>query len=128
MHRNIYLALGFLFVAVAVLGFILPVLPGTPFLLLAAWCFSRSSEKWHRWLLESDLFGPVIQNWEENRCISLRTKIVAITSMLAVGGTSIVLGVDDLRLRLLAVMLITAGAVTVLSIRTCESKKLSTKA
>jgi uncharacterized membrane protein YbaN (DUF454 family) len=122
VHRNIYLSLGFLFVALAGLGFILPVLPGTPFLLLAAWCFARSSEKWHRWLLESELFGPVIQNWEESRCISLRTKIVAITSMLAVGGTSIVLGVDDLRLRVLAVILITAGAVTVLSIRTCESK------
>ena len=122
MHRHVYLLLGFVFVAVAGLGFILPVLPGTPFLLLAAWCFSRSSEKWHRWLLESELFGPIIRNWEENRCISRRTKIVAITSMLLVGVTSIFLGVDDLRLRLLAVALITAGAVTVLSIRTCESQ------
>ncbi len=122
MHRHVYLLLGFVFVAVAGLGFILPVLPGTPFLLLAAWCFSRSSEKWHRWLLESELFGPIIQNWEENRCISLRTKIVAITSMLLVGGASIFLGVDDPRLRLLAVLLITAGAVTVLSIKTCESR------
>ncbi|MGV0033755.1 MAG: DUF454 family protein [Candidatus Azotimanducaceae bacterium WSBS_2022_MAG_OTU7] len=80
------------------------------------------SKKWHRWLLDSELFGPVIQNREENRCISLRTKIAAITSMLLAGGTSIFLGVDDLRLRVLAVILICTGAVTVLSIKTCDSR------
>lgn len=120
MHKNIYLLLGFLFLVVAGIGFILPVLPGTPFVLLAAWCFARSSEKWHQWLLKNEIFGPLIQNWEENRCISIRTKIVAIGSMLMVGGSSIVFGVDELWLRGLVAILITAGAVAVLSIRTCE--------
>lgn len=120
MHKNIYLLLGFLFLVVAGIGFILPVLPGTPFVLLAAWCFARSSEKWHQWLLRSELFGPVIQNWEENRCITIRTKIFAIASMLLVGVSSIVFGVDALWLRGLVAILITVGAVTVLSIRTCE--------
>lgn len=121
MHKNIYILLGFLFVALAGVGFILPVLPGTPFLLLAAWCFARSSEKWHQWLLESDLFGTVIQNWEKNHCISLRTKIVAMVSMLLVGGVSIIFGVDQPWLRGLAAILIAAGAVTVLSIKTCKT-------
>lgn len=120
MHKNLYLILGFLFLVVAGIGFILPVLPGTPFVLLAAWCFARSSEKWHQWLLQNEIFGPLIQNWEENRCISIRTKIVAIGSMLMVGGSSIVFGVDELWLRGLVAILITAGAVAVLSIRTCE--------
>lgn len=120
MHKNLYLILGFLFLVVAGIGFILPVLPGTPFVLLAAWCFARSSEKWHQWLLKNEIFGPLIQNWEENRCISIRTKIVAIGSMLMVGGSSIVFGVDELWLRGLVAILITAGAVAVLSIRTCE--------
>ncbi len=120
MHKNIYLLMGFLLLALAGLGFILPVLPGTPFLLLAAWCFARSSEKWHQWLLNNELFGPVIRNWEENRCISLRSKIVALVSMLVVGGASIVFGVDDLWLRGLAVILIATGTVTVLSIKTCH--------
>jgi uncharacterized membrane protein YbaN (DUF454 family) len=114
--------LGFLFVALAGLGFILPVLPGTPFLLLAAWCFARSSEKWHQWLLDSEFFGPVIQSWEKNHCISLRTKIVAMISMLLVGGASIAFGVDELWLKGLAAILIATGTVTVLSIKTCESK------
>ena len=120
MHKNLYILLGFFFVSLAGLGFVLPVLPGTPFLLLAAWCFARSSEKWHQWLLQSELFGPVIQNWEENRCISLRAKITALLSMFLVGGASIVFGVDDPWLRALAVLLILIGTLTVLSIKTCD--------
>lgn len=119
VNKKIFLLFGFIFVGVAGLGFILPVLPGTPFLLLAAWCFARSSERWHQWLLNSALFGPVIRNWEENRCISLRTKTVAISSMLVVGGASIIFGVNEPMLKLLAAGLITVGAVTVLSINTC---------
>lgn len=106
------------------LGFVLPVLPGTPFLLAAAWCFARSSEKWHQWLLASDLFGPIIRNWEENRCISRRTKAVAISSMLLVGGASIVFGVDSNWLRALAFVLISIGSYVVLSTKTCDQEAL----
>lgn len=120
MHRQLYLVAGFLLVGVAALGFVLPVLPGTPFLLLAAWCFARSSERWHQWLLNSELFGPVIRNWEENRCISRKTKVVAIGSMLVVGGTSVFLALDNNWLRGAAVILLIIGGATVLSIPTCN--------
>lgn len=121
MSRGVYILLGFLSLGIATLGFLLPVLPGTPFLLLAAWCFARSSEKWHQWLLATELFGPIIRNWEENRCISLRTKVVAISSMLLVGGTSIFVAVEALWLQIAAATLMAAGAVVVLSIRTCDA-------
>lgn len=118
--RIAYITFGFVFLGLAGLGFVLPVLPGTPFLLAAAWCFARSSERWHAWLLASDLFGPIIRNWETNRCISRRTKIVAIASMLLVGSSSIVFGVDGVRPRVAAGLLITLGAITVLVIPTCR--------
>ena len=124
MKRGIYLALGFFFVGLAGLGFILPVLPGTPFLLVAAWCFARSSERWHQWLLSSDLFGPVIRNWEENRCISLRTKFVAIGSMLLVGGSSVFFAIEDNVYRGIAMSLMAVGMISVLSIRTCPGADL----
>lgn len=120
MSTGFYKFLGFLLVGLAALGFVLPVLPGTPFLLGAAWCFARSSEKWHRWLLESDLFGPVIRNWEERRCISLRTKIVALSSMVLVGGTSVIFGVEVTWLRVVAIILMAVGSVAVLSLETCQ--------
>lgn len=114
-----YKPLGFVFLALGLLGIPLPILPSTPFILLAAWFFARSSEKWHNWLLSSELFGPMIHNWEESRCISCRTKVVAMVSMLLAGGVSIGFAVEDIRLRVLALVLLGIGSATVLSIKTC---------
>lgn len=124
MRQTAYKSLGLLFLGLAFLGVMLPVIPATPFLLLAAWFFARSSEKWHRWLLRSELFGPIIYNWEAGRCISCRTKIVSIVLMLGMGGTSILFAVDDIRIRLAALTLMAVGCVTLLSIKTCPESSL----
>lgn len=79
---------GFLFVALAALGAVLPVLPTTPFLLLAAACFARSSPRFYDWLLRNKLFGPLIREWRATRSIPLRAKGVAIVMIAAVGGSS----------------------------------------
>ena len=120
MKKTLYKPLGFLFLGLAGLGIILPILPGTPFLLLSAWFFARSSEKWHRRLLNSELFGPLIRNWEERHCISRRTKAVALTSMMVAGGASLIFGVEETRLRILGLLLMAVGSATVLSIKTCQ--------
>ena len=120
MRRAIYKPLGLFFLALAILGVVLPGLPTTPFLILAAWLFARSSEKWHRRLLDSKLFGPLLRDWEQQRCISLRTKIVALVSMLVAGGVSVTFAMQDPVLRLAAVGFMALGCATVLSIRTCR--------
>ena len=122
MPKTVYQLLGFLALGLAVAGFILPLLPGTPFVLLAAWCFARSSEKWHQRLLASELFGPVIRNWERDRSVSLKTKLVAISSMVVVGGASITFGMSDSWLRLVTALLMCTGAAVVLSLRTTEEQ------
>lgn len=120
MRRAIYKPLGLFFLALAILGVLLPGLPTTPFLILAAWFFARSSEKWHRRLLDSELFGPLLRNWEQRRCISLRTKIVALVSMLVGGGASVTFVIQDPVLRLATVGFMALGCATVLLIRTCR--------
>lgn len=120
MRRSVYKPLGFLFLGLAIIGVVLPILPTTPFLLLAAWFFARSSEKWHSRLLASELFGPMIRNWEENRCISRRTKLVAMISMLVAGSFSILFAVEQTWLKLLGLGLVTMGATVVLRIKTCD--------
>ncbi len=119
MKRTVYKPLGLLFLGLASLGVVIPGLPTTPFLLLAAWFFARSSEKWHRRLLESELFGPLLRNWEQHRCISLRAKIVALLSMLVAGGASVALAIQDPLVRLVVAGFMAVGCATVLSIRTC---------
>ncbi|MGD8325614.1 MAG: YbaN family protein [Sphingomonadales bacterium] len=81
--RPVFFTLGLFFVAIGGLGVILPVLPTTPFMLLALWCFARSSKTFHDWLFHHRLFGPPLQRWESYRVIPLGAKIFALTSMTA---------------------------------------------
>jgi uncharacterized membrane protein YbaN (DUF454 family) len=124
VKKPVYKLLGLLFLLLGVIGIVLPVLPTTPFVLLAAWCFAQSSQKWHAKLLESELFGPMISNWETNRCISLRTKIVALTTMGLVGVASIVFAIHEPLLKIVTALLLGVGATTLLLIKTCPDCKL----
>jgi uncharacterized membrane protein YbaN (DUF454 family) len=120
VKKTLYKPLGFLFLGLAILGILLPILPGTPFLLLSAWFFARSSKKWHQRLLASELFGPLILNWEQHRCISRRTKLVALVSMAVAGGASVIFGVDSITLKVVGLSLMGVGTATLLSIKTCQ--------
>jgi uncharacterized protein len=88
--RACFAAAGFVFLALGVIGIFVPLVPTTPFVLLAAACFLRSSPRLHAWLLGTRLFGPLIKEWEEHRSIPYRTKIFAIVMMVASFGASIV--------------------------------------
>ena len=72
---------GILSVLLGFVGVFLPVLPTTPFILLAAWCFLKSSEKAHLWIYRQPLFGKAIKNWEVHRSISRQNKILAILTI-----------------------------------------------
>ncbi len=68
--------------AVGFVGIFVPLLPTTPFVLLAAVCYSRGSERFHTWLLEHERFGPMIRAWREHRAIGVRAKIAAVTAVV----------------------------------------------
>lgn len=80
--KLLYLILGWLFLAIAILGIPLPILPTTPFLLLSAYFFSQSSEKLHQWLLHTKYLGPMITNWERYGVIRLRAKILSVALII----------------------------------------------
>ena len=77
MKRTVYLLLGHLFLILGVAGAFLPVLPTTPFLLLSAFLYSKSSPKIHRWLTEHKIIGKPIREWEESGVIRPWAKILA---------------------------------------------------
>ena len=81
--RWLYLLLGWTFFGIGVAGIVLPVVPATPFMLLALWAFSKSSPRLEAWLLGHRLFGAGLRAWKAHRVIPLRGKIVAWTSMIA---------------------------------------------
>lgn len=90
LSRALLLAAGTLFVGLGVLGMFLPLLPTTPFLLLAAWCFARSSRKFYDRLLNNRLSGPYIKNYRDGAGISRRRKVLTLALLwLTIGSTSL---------------------------------------
>ncbi|MEW6517620.1 MAG: YbaN family protein [candidate division FCPU426 bacterium] len=82
--RWVYLLAGWICLLLGFIGIWVPLLPTTPFVLLAAFCFSRGSVRLHRWLRETRLFGPVIRDWEACRGIRTSAKIKATIMIVAV--------------------------------------------
>jgi uncharacterized protein len=82
VRRWPWLLLAYLCLALAVLGVLLPVLPTTPFVLVAAWAAARGSRRLHDWLQAHRLFGPMIRDWQREGAVSRRAKQVALISML----------------------------------------------
>jgi uncharacterized protein len=75
--------IGLIAVVLAILGVFLPLLPTTPFLLLASACFARGSERLHGWLLNNKLFGTALRDFEQGKGMPLKAKIVAVTLLWA---------------------------------------------
>ena len=109
LRQALLIAAGTLCVVLAVFGIVLPVLPTTPFLLLAAICYERSSPRFHNWLLTNRWFGSYIKNYREGRGIPLQQKVIT----LGILWITIVFGVVFMELNWWASLLLFAVAVGV---------------
>lgn len=78
----LFFVLGLICVGLGFIGAVIPGLPTTVFLIMAVWCFSRSSEKFKTWLMDHPRFGPALQAWHATKSIPRTAKIAAVTSML----------------------------------------------
>ncbi|WP_332688557.1 YbaN family protein [Bosea sp. (in: a-proteobacteria)] len=81
-RRPLYFAAGWVLTALGVIGLILPLMPGTIFLIAAAWCFSRSSPRFEAWLIGHPRLGPQVLAWRRTGSIARKTKYIACGSML----------------------------------------------
>lgn len=92
MIRALWLAGGLVSLALGAMGVFLPLVPTVPFMLLAALCFARSSERLHAWLLSHPTFGLPIADWQERGAISARAKRLATVAVAATFAISVALG------------------------------------
>ncbi|MGD8203394.1 DUF454 family protein [Pantoea sp. FN0305] len=89
MQRIILLIIGWLAIVLGTLGVVLPLLPTTPFILLAAWCFARSSPRFHQWLLYRSWFGVYLRHWQQYRALPPGVKPRAIVLIICTFAISI---------------------------------------
>lgn len=113
--QAVYLIIGTLALVLGAIGLFLPVLPTTPFVILAAACYLRSSKRMHAWILRSELFGETIENFQAGRGLKRDTKIRALVLMWATISISAFFFVDQLIFR--GAMFLVAAGVTVYLLR-----------
>ena len=111
------MAAGFLFFGLGVVGVFVPLLPTTPFLLLAAACFARSSERFYRWLLGNRWFGAYVRNYREGRGVPAKVKIFSIALLWIAISSSAAFVVSNLVVRIVLVVIAVGVTVHIVSIR-----------
>ena len=103
IQKNLFVILGWLFTLLGAIGVILPILPTTPFLIVALVFFSKSSPKFHHMLLNNAWFGPTLKQWEEQKTLSRKTKYKAIFLIVVTFAISVAIIKDKIHLQLLLV-------------------------
>ena len=118
--RTLLIIAGTLLVGLGIIGILVPVLPTTPFLLLAAACYARSSQRFYHWLLNNKWFGNYIKNYIQRKGVPLKVKILAITWLWITIGFSVVFAVEVFLVRLILILIAIGVSIHIFSIRTLK--------
>jgi len=116
--RAILIIIGTASLAVGIVGVFVPILPTTPFLLLSAACYIRSSKRFHNWLIYNRLFGDYIRNYIDQKGVSLRVKVLTLALLWTTIACSAALATDTLWVRIVLVLIAIGVTAHILSLRT----------
>ena len=118
--RILLIITGTLFVGLGIIGIFIPVLPTTPFLLLAAACYARSSRKLYEWLLNNRWFGDYIRNYLQGKGFPKKVKFLTITLLWITIGFSVAFAVQSFYVRLILILIAIGVSIHILTIRTSK--------
>lgn len=116
--KYIFISLGFFFVGLGILGIFIPLLPTTVFLLIAAYFFAKSSEKYYHWLLTNKYFGKFIRDYREGKGIPLKTKTITLTILWATILYSVFFVTEVFWVRILLILIAIGVSWHLLSLKT----------
>ncbi len=117
LRRLALILAGNFFVALGIIGIFLPLLPTTPFLLLAAACYFRSSEKFYYWLMNNRWMGNYVKNYREKKKLPLKVKVLSLSFLWLTIGYSVFFVVNIFLLRVILVLIAIGVTIHILSIR-----------
>ena len=113
---------GSFFLGLGIIGIVIPLLPTTPFLLLAAACYARSSKRFYNWLLNNKLFGSYIRNYREGKGVPLKVKLLSIFFLWLTIGISMYVFVNLLLVRIILIVIAIGVTIHILTIKTLKEK------
>ncbi|MFP4249772.1 MAG: YbaN family protein [Armatimonadota bacterium] len=114
------IAAGSVCVAVGAIGIVVPLLPTTPFLLLAAACYVRSSPRFYRWLIGNRVLGAYVRDYLSGAGIPVRTKVFTIAMLWIVIGSSVIFAVDHTAIRALLLLIAVAVSAHIIAVPTAR--------
>ncbi len=120
VRKVIFVAFGFLSLALAILGIFLPVLPTTPFLLLSAYLFAKSSPKMHSWLLSTKYFGKIIKDYQTKKGVAFGLKVFALIFLWTTILTTIVFFLSPWFLDLILILVASLVSYHILKLKTLK--------
>ena len=121
LKKKLYIAFGFLAVALAIIGVFIPGLPTVPFLLVALFCFERSSKKYHDMIINNKYFGPVLQDYYSGKGLTSSIKIKAIL-FLSCGMIFSIYKIQNLHTRIALAVVWLAVAIHIILLKTIKTK------
>lgn len=119
--RSVYVVLGLLFLAIGIVGYVVPGLPGTMFLLVAAWLFSMSNPRLYQWMMTNRWFGATLRDYRAGMGIPRRIKVVAVSAIVVSVTISVIFSIDARWMQLGLVALGLYGIYFILSRPTTET-------
>lgn len=120
LKRRVLIIAGSFFVGLGILGIFLPILPTTPFLLLAAACYAKSSERFYNWLINNKWLGNYIKNYREGKGVPLKVKVLSISFLWFTIGYSVVFVVNTFLIQVILILIAIGVTIHILSIRTLK--------
>ena len=118
---------GTFFLVIGIIGIFIPILPTTPFLLLAAACYARGSKKFYNWLINNKLLGEFIKNYRDGRGIPLKVKIISITFLWITITFSTFIIVSNLFIQIILITIAVGVTIHILTIKTKKKEINETK-
>ncbi len=127
LSKRLLVVAGTISTATGIVGIFVPILPTTPFLLLAAACYIRSSERFYRWLTNNRMFGAYISNYIEGKGMALKIKFITLLLLWASIGVTIGIGTQNLAIRIVLGLVAAGVTAHIVSIKTRRKVESTTK-
>lgn len=118
MFRVILISFGSVFLGLGIIGIVVPGLPTTPFLLLSAGCYVRSSERLYNWLINHKVFGRYVKTFYEHKAMTVRAKVISLLSMWSMIIISLIFAIHGFKGRIIILIAAVIGSIVVLKIKT----------